>query len=410
MQLSNITLFGISHKTASLELREKVALSETVCLQGMGHLVAAGIISEIVIYSTCNRLEFLYVAQNQAKAKALVCHFLKARTGIADSDIEAGFYTKTGLNAVKHLFSVAASLDSMVVGEPQILGQLKAAYKLAQEARSTGVVLNRLLHKTFFTAKKIRTETAVGSHSVSISHAAVDLAKNTLSDLSRCGVLLIGAGEMGALAAQKVARYQPQTFLIANRTYAKAQNLAASLQGAAVAWDELAPALEKVDLVISSTVSNNYILWYNDLVNRTRPLVIIDISLPRNVDPAINTLAACTVYDLDSIQATVAQNMGLRENEAQCARALIEAEALAFANWLHGLALKPTMLALRAKLHETVVQELERNDIATDAAKAARSVVNRFLHDPTQRLKTLEQGDKQDLYLDLIRKLFDLDA
>lgn len=411
MQISDIVLFGTSHKTAPLELREKVALSEAVCLQGMGHLVATGIIAEIMIYSTCNRLEFLYVACDTAKAKALVTHFLKAHTGVSDAEITGGFYTKTGLSAVEHLFRVASSLDSMVVGEPQILGQIKAAYHLSRQARSTGVVLNRLLHKTFFTAKKVRHETAVGSHAVSVSHAAVELAQKQLADLSRCGVLLMGAGEMGALAAHKIAKYRPQSFFIANRTYARAQALAADLTGQAVVWEDISPVLEKVDLVISSAVCSSYLLCYNDLLERTRPLVIIDIGMPRNVDPDINNLPDCTVYDLDSLQQEVARNLSLRQNEALAAGEIITHEVETFANWLKDLALKPTMLALRSKLHAVVMQELAGTGLGDEAAELlAKRIVNRFWHAPGQHLKKLAHEDSRPHYLDIMRKLFDLDT
>lgn len=414
MQIDDIVLMGISHKTASVELREKTALSETVCLQGMGHLIAAGVISEILIYSTCNRLEFLYVAQNHEKAQALIRYFLKAHTNVSDYELESCFYLKTGLNAVKHIFRVAASLDSMVMGEPQILGQIKNAYRLALQARSTGVILNRLLHKTFFTAKKIRTETAIGRNPVSVSHAAVDLAKNELNDLSRCRVLLIGAGEMGTLAAQKIAQHQPQAFFIANRTYDKARALALSLNGEAVLWHDLLPATQKVDLIVASTVSNNYILWYNDFLNRIKPLVVIDIGMPRNVDPAINELAACKVYDLDNVQSIVEQNRLLRENEALAAENIIEAEALGFERGMRDFAVKPTMLALRGKLHDIVMQEMAKLplDVAArkEAEKTADIIVNRFLHNPVQSLKMQEHKESQALYLDMMRKLFDLDT
>lgn len=413
MRISDVVLFGTSHKTAPLELREKVALSEDVCLQGMGHLVKAGVIAEIIIYSTCNRLEFLCVARDHSQAPVLLADFLKAHTTVSDNEIQTYFYTKTGLDAVRHLFCVAASLDSMVVGEPQILGQLKQAYRLSHQARSTGVILNRLLHKTFSAAKKVRTETAIGSHAVSISHAAVELARKQLGDLSNCDVLLIGAGEMGALAARKLAQQRPRSFFIVNRTYTRAQDLAAGLSGQARARDELDAVVEKVDLVISSAVCNNYILWYNNLINRTRPLVVIDIGLPRNADPAINNIPGCTVYDLDSLKQAVEQNLERRGQEASAATVIIDNEVEVFARWVRDLALQPTMLALRDKLYDTVMHELARSDSGFDNAAAeqlAKSIVNRFWHDPARHLKDLSHENTQPHYLDIVRKLFDLDT
>lgn len=412
MQINDIVLFGLSHKSAPLAIREKAALPEAACLQGMGHLAA--VVGEILIYSTCNRVEILYVANDKDDAREQVAGFFETRTGLARADFESYCYTKTGLAAVKHIFSVAASLDSMVVGETQILGQIKQAYARGLKARSTGVVLNRLLHKAFAAAKRVRTETTVGSHTVSISHAAVALAGNLCGNLGQCRALLIGAGEMGALAAQKLALHRPKELLIVNRTHAKAQALARDLGGSAVKWEDLHKALDTADIVISSAVCEEYILNREDLHNRKRPLVLVDIGLPRNLDPAIGDLTNCRLYDLDALQTIVKKNMALREAEAKIAENIIDAEVLAFAGWLREFSLKPTMLALRTKLQDIVVLELAKSKAQftaqEDADKLAKAVVNRFLHEPTSKLKNAAHGENHNFYLDVLRKLFDLDT
>lgn len=412
MQISDIVLFGTNHKIAPLELREQTALSEIICFQGMGHLPATGQIAEILIYSTCNRLEFLYITHDKDQAKALVTHFLRVHSGLSDVEIAKYFYTKTGLDAVRHLFRVTSSLDSMVVGEPQILGQIKKAYEMSRQARSTGVILNRLLHKAFFTAKKVRHETEIGNHAVSISHAAVELAQNLLTDLGRCNVLLIGAGTMGTLAAHKIARYQPRAFFIANRTYDRALTLATELACQAVAWKDLRSVLADVDLIISAAACDSYLLDPDNLPGRSRSLVIIDIGLPRSVAPEINNLPNCTVHDLDSLQTVVAHNQALRHRAAAAAEVIVQHEAAIFAEWMKGFALKPTLLAARSKLHATVLQELSLADISLDDEMAellAKRIVNRFWHNPGQHLKKLSHEASKAHYLDLMRKLFDLD-
>jgi glutamyl-tRNA reductase len=332
-------------------------------------------------------------------------------------------YTYIDQEAVKHLFRVACSLDSMVVGEPQILGQIKQAYRQATEAKTSGVILNKLLHKSFSVAKRVRTETRIGSSAVSVSYSAVELAKKIFQKLDGKTALLIGAGEMAELAAEHLLTNGVEGIVVANRTLERAMTLARRFNGTTVAWEELAEELHRVDIIISSTGSTEPILNAEQVkqrmrARRNRPLFFIDIAVPRDIDPAVNSIDNVYLYNIDDLQGIVDMNRAERVKEAARAEHIIAAEALKFDGWLRTLEVVPTIVSLRekaeeireAEVHKTIGQldslskeEIEAIEVLT------QSVVKKLLHDPILFLKRTSKRTRKDLYLDVARKLFQLD-
>jgi glutamyl-tRNA reductase len=317
---------------------------------------------------------------------------------------------------------VAASLDSLVVGEPQILGQIKEAYREASRTRSTGVILNRLLHRAFSTAKRIRTETGIAGHAVSISFAAVELAKKIFQELAGKKVLLIGAGEMAELAAEHLWNNKVDEIVVANRTLERAQEMAHRWRGRAVPLGEVPQALVETDIVISSTGAPDLLIRRDQVKTimkqrRQRPLFFIDIAVPRDIDPRVNDLDNVYLYDIDDLQGVVAQNMAARKNEAVEAERIVQEEAAKFRTWLNGLEVVPTIVALRQKIEEIRQGELKRagtalQDLTPDQLQAvellSRSMVNKILHDPITFLKQVGNRQQVSKQVDLAQKFFNL--
>ncbi len=420
--MPEIILIGANHKTASVELRECLAFSDDETIQALGKLKQKGNIREVFLFSTCNRTEVLFIPDGADNIKTIK-NFLAEFKNIALSKFEDSLYIYKDDDAINHLFNVAASLDSMVIGEPQILGQVKAAFKTATANNSSGVILNRLLHKTFSIAKKVRKETGIGDNAVSISYAAVELAGKIFSDLSTKSVMLIGTGEMAELAVEHLLSNDVKKIIVANRTFENAVNLAEKFRGQAVKFEEMELMLQEVDIVISSTGATQYILTQSQIkdvmrTRKNRPLFFIDIALPRDIDPEVNNINNTYLYDIDDLQNIVNENIGKREKETVKAQRLIEEAVIKFQKWLKDLEVVPTIIAVKEKIEEITEIETEKtlstmahlSKKDTDAIKRmTKAIASRVMHDPIRFLKEPGLHRENSFYLNAARQIFDLD-
>jgi glutamyl-tRNA reductase len=418
----DILLIGLNHKTAPVEVRECIGFAGDESDQALLALHALEAVHEVILVSTCNRVEVLLTTPAKDDAAHQVIAFLSEMNDIPVADFEDKLYRHTGDDAVRHIFRVAASLDSMVVGEPQILGQIKDAYRKAATKKTSGVILNRLLHKTFLVAKRIRTETGIGDHAVSISYAAIELARKIFGDLEGRKVLLIGAGEMAELAVEHLIRNRAGEILVANRTFERGVELAQRFEGRAIRFEEIADALEVVDIVISSTGASGIVI-HRDQVRgamrrrRNRPLFFIDIAVPRDIDPEINRLNNIYVYDIDDLKGVIEENIEDRQRAAIKGERIVDEAVIRFRQWYESLDVVPTIVGLRRKFEQVIRAEVARTcpggdtqGVAPDALdKMVNALVNKILHDPTTILKREEgHGNKAQL-LAAVRKLFKLD-
>ena len=304
--MRDIVLLGLNHKTAPVDVRECIAFTAEETDRALTLLRDNPAIGESVLFSTCNRIELLMAVDERAVAVPIAKQFIAEFKKIPLSAFENSLYQYVGDDAVRHAFQVAASLDSMVVGEPQILGQMKEAYRKATLEKTSGVILNKLLHRTFFVAKKVRTETGIGDHAVSISYAAIELGKKIFGDLEGKRVMLVGAGEMAELAVEHLIRNRAGTITVANRTFARGVELANRFRGKAIKFEEIIDCIKEVDIVISSTGATDYVLRKNQIKEamksrRNRSLFFIDIAVPRDIDPDINRINNAYVYDIDDL-------------------------------------------------------------------------------------------------------------
>lgn len=422
MLAESIVIIGVNHKTAPVAVREKLAFSGD-CAEPLSALIHIEGCQECCFLSTCNRVEVIFVASDPAVAAVAVRGFLFAKSGIADVEAQQYSYLYQGKEAVAHLYHVAASLDSMVVGEPQILGQLKQAYREAAEQKTTGVILNRLLHKSFSVAKRVRTETNIGGSAVSISYAAVQLAKKIFGSLQDKSVLLVGAGEMAELAAEHLVRQGIGRVIVANRTLDRAVKLAHRFNGTAVGLAELTTQLAEVDILVSSTGATDLILRKDEVKplmrqRMNRPLFLIDIAVPRDLDPELNDLDNVYLYDIDDLKNVVDVNKAEREKEALRAEGIVAEEVVKFGQWLEGMELAPTITAIRQKANAIREAEVAKT-LATlkslsegerrSVEMLANALVNKLLHDPMVFLKNTTPHDNPELKLAFVRQLFGLD-
>lgn len=422
MPKESFILVGVNHKTTPVEIREKIALSSGY-EEPLRQLSQTPGCKECYLLSTCNRVEVLVVGNSGEELEERLITFLFGDASPASAWREY-VYVHNGSEAVKHLFTVAASLDSLVVGEAQILGQLKEAYRYATEVGTAGPLLNRLLHKSFSVAKRIRTETGIGSSAVSISSAAVELARKIFGDLEDKHVMLVGAGEMAELAAQHLVGQGVVSVTVVNRTFSRAVDLAKRFNGHAVSFDELLTQLEKVDIIISSTGAPNIILQKQQVkpvmrARRNKPLFFIDIAVPRDLDPALNDLENVYLYDIDDLSQVVEMNRSERDREALKAGRIVEEETMKFERWLEGMELTPTIQDLRHKADEICRIELEKTlaKISSLSAKERKSVEkmaaaisSKILYDPLQYLKSGSCGehDLTQVKIETVRNVFGL--
>ncbi|MFP4307554.1 MAG: glutamyl-tRNA reductase [Desulfococcaceae bacterium] len=419
-----IVLLGLNHKTAEVELRECLGFSGDEADAALHAFRAAPPIEEAVLLSTCNRVEVLMSTPDVEGAAAAAKRYLAETKGMEIDRFEEALYVHVGDAAVNHIFRVAAGLDSLVVGEPQILGQLKGAYRNAIEKRTSGVLLNRLLHKTFFVAKRVRTETGIGDHAVSISYAATELARKIFGELEGKQVLLVGAGEMAELAVEHLIRHRAGRIHVANRTFERGLALADRFDGQAIRFEDIPDALREVDIIISSTGASGFVIEREHVrgvmrARKNRPLFFIDIAVPRDIDPAINRVGNAYVYDIDDLKDVIEENREDRIREARKAERIIEEAVVKFRSWRLGLDVVPTIKALREKLGHIAEAELEKTlggrlrhlgDEEREAmVRMTEAMINKFLHDPTLFLKGAGCRGGKSVYLDVARKLFNLD-
>ncbi len=420
--MRDIILIGINHKTAPVELRECMAFSMDESATAIDALRRAAGIHEVLLYSTCNRVELLMVTDDRSQAVDTAKGFLSDFNKIPLAEFEDSLYIHANDDAVRHLFRVAASLDSMVVGEPQILGQIKEAYRGAAQAKSAGVILNRLMHRAFFVAKRVRTETGIGDRAVSISYAAVELARKIFGSLEGKRVLLVGAGEMAELAVEHLIRNQVAETLVANRTFENGLELARRFNGQAIRFEEIAEHLRVVDIIISSTGAPGLVIARETVkpvirARRNRPIFFIDIAVPRDIDPEINRLENAYVYDIDDLKGIIEENIEDRQKEAVKGERIIDEAVIRFREWHEALDVVPTIVALRAKLEAMADSEIKRTvqaqGMSAEAAQALQrmmgSFINKMLHDPTMHLKRDGMLGDKSLSIDTVRKLFKLD-
>jgi glutamyl-tRNA reductase len=420
----SLIALGVSHKTAPVALRERLALPEGRAVRILGDLTSRPEIHEGVAISTCNRTELYLVAADPVEAENLALSELSRQAGIRPTELLGRLYSLHGDDAVRHLFSVAAGLDSMIVGEAEVLGQVKRAYELALVEGVTGPITNRLFRDAIGAGKRVRTETAIGRSRVSVSSVAVDLARDTLGDLETRRVLVIGAGENGELTAKALAERGVRTVFVANRRYDRAIGLAQRFAGEAVRFDDLPTEIVSADIVVSCTASPHLIVGADELAvfgeqRAGRPLLLIDIAVPRDIDPRVRDLPGITLYDMDDLQRAVARNLDVQEAEAARARTVVDDELQRFDRWLATLDVVPTIAALRERGEEIVGQVLRENESRweslSDADRErlelmARAVVSRLLHEPTTRLKRPADDETAYVHLQAVRELFGLES
>jgi glutamyl-tRNA reductase len=419
-----IVTIGMNHETAPVELRELFVLADHSTDAVMNEIRAIKDIKESLLLSTCNRFELLLTTEKGDDAKESVIGLLSRLSGIPRKELQPTLYVYENHEAIRHIFRVGSSLDSMVVGEPQILGQVKDAYRTAVIHKSSSVILNRLMHKTFSLAKKIRTETEIADSPVSISFAAVELAKKIFGDLKGKKALLIGAGEMAELAATYLLSNQINQLLIANRTFTKAVDLADQFRGTALSFDEIAQQLQEVDIVITSTASSGPVISERQVretmkPRKNRPLFFIDIAVPRDVEPHVNRIENVFLYDIDDLKGIVDSNIDKRKREAVKAERMVDEEVIKFTHWLKTLKVVPTIVALQDKCEKIRQIELKKtlsslNGLSDrqkkDVESLTLSITKKILNNPILFLKRKQDRDSQNLYLDVTRKLFDLDS
>ncbi len=418
----DIVLLGLNHKTAPIELRELLSFSKEEAVAVMEGLQKCPDINEVMLISTCNRVEVLLTTSNIINSANFVKTHISEFKKVPISKFEDAFYTHDGEDAVRHIFRVASSLDSMMVGEPQILGQIKDAYLTTILKKTSGVILNRLLHKTFFVAKRVRSETGIGDHAVSISYAAIELARKIFGDLEGKKVLLVGAGEMAELAVEHLIRNKVGEIFVANRTFERGVELSNRFKGKAIRIEEIPNCLKVVDIIISSTGSPNFVIVRDQVKGvmrsrRNRPLFFIDIAVPRDIDPDINRLNNAYVYDIDDLKGVIEENIKDRNKESIKGERIVDEAVISFKHWLEGLSAVPTIVALRDKIDIIARTEVNKtlqslNHLSDNDRQAihrmTNALINKILHDPTLFLKNNGCHGDRFAYIDLTRKLFKL--
>jgi glutamyl-tRNA reductase len=412
---------GLSHRTAPVELREAVDFARGGVDTALSALVARGVGREVVVLSTCNRAEIYAAGDSDATADGLG-RFFSEYHNVAHAQVAEHLYVRRGTEAARHLFRVAAGLDSLVVGEPQILGQVKAAYATASDRHHTGALTNRLFHAAFAAGKRVRAETGLGEGAVSVSYAAIALAKKIFGHLKGRSVLIVGAGEMAKLTGVHLLAQHVNRIAIVSRTLAAAQSLAKRLGGDAVPWDGLDDALAAADIVITATGAPEPVLGRTRIEEamrprRSRPLFIIDIAVPRDVEPAVGNLDQVFLYNIDDLRTIVNENLARRGGELERAEAIVEEEVTRFTAWMQSREIVPTVVALRRRFEAIRQSELARlepklaglpPEARARVDEITRLIVEKLLLTPTEQLKAVSNEAMVVAYADALNRLFSL--
>ena len=398
----SLLIAGVNHRTAAVEIRERLAFRDEELAPALSRLkLVAPSVSEAALISTCNRVEMIAVADQPEAASKELIGFLAAERRVDPSLFADSVYRLEGREAVRHLFRVGTSLDSMVIGEPQILGQLKDAYLRAAEAETVGIVLHRAFHRTFSVAKKVRERTLIGHGTVSVSSAAINLARQIFDTFENKTVLLMGAGEMAEITARQLVRLGVESLLITNRTFDRAVDLARTLGGTAVPFDSYRPYLKMADVVIGSMTANRPLLTRDEIENviherKYRPMFLIDLGVPRNFHEALNMLDDVYLYNIDDLAAVTDDTREEREREAQKAETIVEVELESFWRWLSGLELVPAIKDIRANIERLREAELRRHrawlaglpaDQREHIEALSRGIINKILHQILSELR-----------------------
>ncbi|MEO5355702.1 MAG: glutamyl-tRNA reductase [Nitrospirae bacterium YQR-1] len=418
----NILVVGLNHKTADVEVREKIAFTAEEIPAGLSTLRGMANVHEAVILSTCNRVEIYLSGDNTENISACVKDYFSGARNIERQKLEAALYLRSDYEGVRHIFRVASSLDSMVLGEPQILGQLKDSFDLALKNSSSGIILNKLMKKAISVAKRVRTETKVAENAVSIGYAAVELAKKIFGELSDKVFMLLGAGEMAELAAKHLTGSGVREVIVANRTYERGCALANEFSGRAIEFSMFKAELTKADIVICSTGAPSYVLNKHDMEKimkdrKKRSVFIIDISVPRNIDPAVNDIDNVYLYDIDDLQGVVDSNLHERQREALRAEEIVKEEVEVFFKWMQSLDAVPTIVALRKTAEEIRNDELAKlfnklDGLGEKEKKSielmASAIVNKLIHPPTVALKS--DDEDRDILIAAVRRLYGING
>jgi glutamyl-tRNA reductase len=418
-----IVVVGLSHKTAVTECRAKLTFPEDSIPAALGKLLSYPGIQESLIISTCNRVEIYASVKDSAQGTESIKQFISDYHGLSRPDLEQSLYVYPDGDGVRHVFRVASSLDSLVVGEPQILGQLKDSFDLALKAKTTSTVLNKLLKKSISVAKRVRTETRLAEGAVNISYAAVELAKKIFGTLEGKSVLLLGAGEMAELAARHLINNKVDKIMVANRTFERAEELAQEFKGDAIRFEHFPSTMVTADILICSTGAQKPVVTY-DIVRqvarerRNRPIFLIDISMPPNIDPACDKIDGVYLYNIDALQGVVHTNVQGRQQEAEKAEDIIRQEVETYLQWERSLDAVPTIVDLREKVEDIRKRELEKTlcglNGVTDEQKRAmevltQAIVNKMLHAPLVVLKQAAANPEGGDTIAIARRIFNLD-
>ena len=417
-----LLITGVSHKTAPVEVRERLAFAEGVLPAALHGLISHGGIQEALVLSTCNRVEIAVTADDTVDPAAAVAAFLYESRGVSPETLGPCLYTHEGRDAIHHLFRVASSLDSMVVGEPQILGQLKAAYAHAKANDSLNGLLESIVSRAFSVAKRVRSETGIGQMAVSVSYAAVELARKIFGALDGRTVMIVGSGKMSELAARHLRRSGAAHIFVTNRTYERAQELAAVFQGTPVEYNRFLSLLPEVDIVITSSGAPHYILTKDEMqriinARRNKPMFLIDIAVPRNIEPSVNQVDNVFLYDIDDLQEVVNSNLRERIREAEHAEELVTQEVERMMARLKVQEVAPTIVSLQEQLEQIRSGEIERMrrklGSLTPEQEAAlesltRGIVNKIAHGPISELRRHAGLPDGVHIIDAIRQVFHL--
>lgn len=420
--MSEVLALGVSFKTAPLAVRERLALTPGKVDRFLHEVRGVGGVREVVAISTCNRTETYLVAPDPVDAESAVLGMLARQAGIRPTELAGSIYALRNCDAARHLYRVTAGLDSMIVGEAEVQGQVKRAYEQALAARTTGPLTNHLFRAALAAGKRVRSETRIGERQMSVSSVAAALAAEQLDGLERREVLVLGAGETSELAAKALAAHGVEAIFVANRRHERALSLARRFGGQALSFDELPRELERADALVCATASPHPLLGEEEMAEVMeardgRPLLVIDLAVPRDVAPEVRDVPGISLYDVDDLQAVVRRNRAVRQGEASHAEAIIEEEIQRFAEWLGALEIMPTLAALRERGRAIAEQVVRENDGRWETASErdrervaaiARAIVNRLLHEPTLRLKQTDD-DRVHLRTQVVRELFGLE-